>query len=95
MGSHAGVIDAFLCKLIDKVKGHDELNRLMNALNHQGFEFAEGFDLKINNYSDQENPTLRVKFVKENENGEIVYEFDKEVKLKILDEIIDDRKLAD
>jgi hypothetical protein len=90
LGSHGGVTESFLLKVIEKTKGPHERNRLVQIMPNQ-FEYTEGFEVSIN----QEGPkqTLHIAFRKENkDNPEQNFIFDEDVPLKILDEVINERK---
>ncbi|MDE1988521.1 MAG: hypothetical protein KGI39_02365, partial [Patescibacteria group bacterium] len=85
--SHQGVLESFLAKVIEKIKGIEERDKFVQALNNQGFDYAEGFDVEIKN---RESGDLAIHiFYKKEKNGEIIFEFDKDIDEETLLEIID------
>ncbi|MEK7463091.1 MAG: hypothetical protein AAB621_01865 [Patescibacteria group bacterium] len=52
MGTHQGVAECFLLKVVEKTKGENERNVLITVLNNVGFDFTEGFDVDIENTSE-------------------------------------------
>lgn len=84
-GSHQGVIECFLAKIIEKTKGVEQRDKFVQALNNQGFDYAEGFDIEIKN-KELGEPTIHISYKKEKDK-ETIFEFnedvDKDVLLKI------------
>jgi hypothetical protein len=90
MGSHAGVIDVFLCKVVEKLKGIEERNKLVESLANSGFNFAEGFDVEIDVINGE--PQMRIKYSKpKDERGE-AFEIDEVVPHEILEQMIEEGK---
>lgn len=90
MGSHAGVIDVFLCKVVEKLKGVEERNKLVESLANSGFNFAEGFDIEIDVINGE--PQMRIKYSKpKDERGE-AYDIDEVVPREMLEEMIKEGK---
>jgi len=90
MGSHAGVLDVFLCKLVEKLKGVEERNRLMESLDNNSFNFAEGFDIEIDMVGGE--PQMRIRYSKlKDERGE-AFEIDEVIPHEMLEEIIKEGK---
>ncbi len=88
MGSHAGVLDVFLCKVVEKIRGAEERDKLMAALGNNIFNFAEGFDVEIDMINGE--PQMRLRYSKpKDERGE-AYEFDEIIPKNILEEMIAD-----
>ncbi|MFA6391721.1 MAG: hypothetical protein WCW66_03120 [Patescibacteria group bacterium] len=87
MGSHAGVIDVFLCKVVEKLKGVEVRNKLVQALNNNGFNFAEGFDIEIDVINGETQ--MRIKYSKpEDERGE-AFEIDEMIPREMLEEMME------
>ena len=85
-GSHQGVIESFLAKLIEKTKGIEERDKFVKILNNQGFDYAEGFDIDIKN-KELGEPTVHISYKKE-KDGEIIFEFDEDLPKEIIDSLI-------
>lgn len=84
-GTHQGVSESFLAKVIENTKGVEERDKFIQALNNQGFDFTEGFNISILNH-DSEDPTIHLSYKKE-KDGEIVFEFNEDVSLEIIENI--------
>ena len=85
-GSHQGVLESFLAKLIEKTKGIEERNKFVEVLNNQGFDYAERFEVDIKNKESGE-PTIHLLYKKEKE-GKTVFEFDEDLPKEIIDSIV-------
>jgi len=93
LGSHASIVDSFLCKAVEKIKGTRERDKLVAALGEgEGFKTAEGYEVSIDSLSGQDQPRVRLKFSRENDDPEKSYELDEEVPLEVLDDIIKEGK---
>ena len=57
------MLESFLAKLIEKTKGIKERDRFVQALNNQGFDYAEGFDVEIRNKESGE-PIIHISYKK-------------------------------
>jgi len=93
MGSHSGVIDVFLCKLVEKIKkneGKGERDKLIAALNNQGFDFTEGFDIEIDMKKDSKEPEIKIKYNKQDAEGKELFTFNEVITQEVLDDIIGD-----
>ena len=95
MGSHMGVIDVFLCRVVEKIKGRDERDRLVQMLGNNGFDPAEGFDIEIDTLASQKEPVIRLKYNKENKDGDEVFSFNEIIPPELIRELIDEGKLED
>lgn len=82
-GSHQEVLESFLAKIIEKTKGIEERDKFVQALNNQGFDYAEGFDIEIKNKESGE-PTIHISYKKE-KDGEKIFEFDEDVDKEALE----------
>ena len=92
-GTHQGVNESFLAKVIEITKGMEERDKFVQILNNQGFDFTEGFEVGILNKGADE-PIVRVKYKKEvGEDGKkkVVFEFDEEIPFEIIEKIIKNR----
>ena len=85
-GSHQGVLESFLAKLIEKTKGIEERNKFVEVLNNQGFDFAEGFEVDIKN-KELGEPTIHLLYKKEKE-GKTIFEFDEDLPKEIIDSLV-------
>lgn len=86
MGTHQGVAESFLAKIIEKTKGKSERDLFVSILNNQGFDYAEGFDVKIETI-DGNDQQVRISFKKE-KDGEVVFAYNEIVSKEILDSLI-------
>ncbi len=87
LGSHQGVLESFLVKLIEKTKGTKEKERFVNVL-PEGFGFLEGFTVEIEKQSNQTEPQVRIKYERKSDDEEKSFQFDEVVSSSILQEII-------
>ncbi len=88
-GSHKGVIECFLAKLIEKTEGIKKRDEFIDILDKNGFGLSEGFTVYIINQKNQ--PTVVVEYQKEykTKNGEEKkFELRRRINPKIIDEII-------
>ena len=85
-GSHQGVLESFLAKLIEKTKGVEERDKFVRILNNQGFDYAEGFDVEIKNKESGES-TIHISYKKE-KDGEIIFEFNEDLSKEIINSLI-------
>ena len=92
MGSHAGVIDAFLCKVVEKVKNKEERDKLVQVLGESGFDPAEGFDIEIDTLADQKEPVVRLKYHKEDKDGHPIFDFNEVISPQLLQELVGEGK---
>ena len=85
MGSHGGVTESFLLKVIEKMKGVEERDHLV-ALMPNGFDYTEGFEMSISEKGGE--PIVHLTYRKLNDNGpEKNFEFDEDVPANIIEEI--------
>jgi len=87
-GSHLGVLESFLAKVIEKTKGEEELDHFVKTLKNQGFGFSEGFKIDIENPQEDKEPVVKISYEKKGENPEDSFEFDEKIDPSILQEII-------
>jgi hypothetical protein len=92
MGSHANVIDLFLCKLIEKTKGKEERDRLIKMLGNQMFDEAEGFDIEIVMVAGQPEVIVRYERKADKKKDEEDFVFNERVTLEVLDKLIEEGK---
>lgn len=85
-GTHQGVAESFLAKIIEQTRGKSERDVFVSALGNQGFDFAEGFRIQIDTI-DGQGQKLRISFKKEKE-GEKVYEYDEIVPREVIDNLV-------
>ena len=86
LGSHQGVLESFLAKIIEKTKGIEERNKLVEVLNNQGFDYAEGFEVDIKN-KESGDPIIHLSYKKEKE-GKTIFEFDEDLPKEIIDSLV-------
>ncbi len=89
LGTHQAVTESFLSKFIEKTKGLEDRNKFIEALDNQGFDFVEGFEVRIINKKDGELSAI-VKYRKV-ENGKRIFDLKEEVSPEILEEIINEK----
>ncbi|MFA5051979.1 MAG: hypothetical protein WC544_02860 [Patescibacteria group bacterium] len=95
LGSHMGVVDLFLTKLVDKVKGTAEQDKLIAALNKQGFSYQEGFDVVIDTIPGQDEPLVRLKYEKKDDEGKELFSFNEVIPKDILRQLIEEGKIKE
>lgn len=88
LGTHQGVGESFLIKLIEKTEGIEKRQAFVEAVKNKGFDFNESFKWKINKLKNGDK-TINFSFEKELPNGE-VFSFNEEVSKEILDEIVEE-----
>jgi len=61
LGSHQGVTESFLMKVIEKTEGREGVDRFIDSLSSRnGFDLSEGFSVNIS--GDEQEPTLTFRF---------------------------------
>lgn len=87
-GSHQAVLESFLLKLIDRVKGTGERDRLVRALGNNGFDFSEGFEIDITTENVGEEPKMHIRYIKpaKGENEEFI--FDEDIPIEFVNELV-------
>ena len=83
LGTHQGVAESFLAKVIEKMRGVAERDRLVVALGNKGFDFTEGFEFDIQSLANGERK-LHLSFKKEKEGSES-FVFDEDVPMEVVD----------
>ncbi len=87
LGSHQGLFESFLAKVIENTKGVEERNKFVDAVDKQGFGFSEGYTIEIQNHG-TEKPTIHLTYHKENkQNPEKSFEFDEDISTELVQEI--------
>jgi broad specificity phosphatase PhoE len=96
LGSHLGAVDLFLTKVVEKVKGVAERNKLMQALKGHGFDYREGFDVQIDILPGQDEPQIRIIYEKKDPEGkEVLFSFNEVVPKEILRQMVEDGKIKE
>ncbi len=96
LGSHLGAADLFLTKVVEKVKGVAERNKLMQALKGHGFDYREGFDVEIDTIPGQDEPQIRIKYEKKDPEGkEVLFSFDEVIPKEILRQMVEEGKVKE
>lgn len=90
IGSHAGAVDLFLVRLVEKSRGTEERDKLVAALKSGNFEPGEGFDIVIDSVPGAEEPRIRIRYEKRDSEGQPLYAFNETVSNDVLKELIDD-----
>lgn len=91
IGSHSGLIDLFLTRAVEKIKGQEERDKLIDVLGNQGFDFAEGFDVEIDDVKDKNQPTVRIRYEKKDKDGKELFKFDEEIPPEVMQEMIEQK----
>lgn len=91
LGSRQGVLESFLAKLIEKTKGIEERDKFVQALNNQGFDYAEGFDVEIKNKESGES-TIHISYKKE-KDGETIFQYNEDINKDVLLRITESNKV--
>lgn len=86
LGTHQGIGESFLAKVIEQTKGNAERDAFVSALSNQGFDFVEGFDVKIETI-DGKTQNIHISFKKE-KDGQVVFEYDDIVPREVIESFI-------
>ncbi|MEI6494727.1 MAG: hypothetical protein WCO03_01560 [bacterium] len=87
LGSHQTVTETFLAKVIEKTRGVGERDKFVDSLGGKGFDFSEGFGVKIIAGENGE-PTVEVKFEHPKTDKTEQYSFTGRVNADIIKDII-------
>lgn len=97
-GTHQSVGESFLIKVVEKMRGEGERDKLVAALGNQGFDPTEGFKIEILNVGEGE-PKVFLDYKKEKKSaegvGETLFQFSEEVPREVLEEIIEEGKAGE
>jgi hypothetical protein len=85
LGTHQGIGEGFLAKVIDKLHGRAERNRFVQSLKGKGFDFVEGFEADI--ITKNGEPELQVKYAHSEPGMDDYYKLNEVVSSELLDEI--------
>lgn len=85
-GSHQGILESFLLKMIEKTKGKEEADRLVKLLKNQGFDFSEGFHVDIDTSGGYS--TIKISYERRGDNPENSFIFEEEINPALLQDII-------
>jgi len=88
LSTHQGIGESFLAKVIEKTHGIETRDAFVAALDNQGFEFAEGFQVQLKNTS-QGTLEIEVSFRKE-KDGKTSFEYNGVVSQDIIRAIASD-----
>lgn len=91
LSSHQTVPESFLAKVVELTKGEDERDRLVDALDKNGFKFSEGYDIRITRNAN-DKPTLHLTFHRDNEDKPDDdrlrrFDFDEDVPIELVERI--------
>ena len=85
-GTHEGVLESFLAKVIEKTKGVEERTKFVEALENKGFDETEGFDMEIIN--DGDSKVMYITYDKFDEKGNKIFSLDENISEELLDKIV-------
>jgi broad specificity phosphatase PhoE len=90
MGTHQGVGESFLAKLMELYSGDTELrDKFVESLNNKGFDFVEGFKIYLADENARQ-PRIIVEYKHQDPNDpKKNFEFSKEFNYGMIDEIIE------
>ncbi len=99
LGTHAGVGECFLGKLIERMKGPEEKEKFLHLFDvkkidkvvNNGFDYVEGFDVRIK----QEGADKKI-FIsyKKDLPDNTQYVFEEEIPKKVIDELVEEGNLS-
>lgn len=89
-GTHQGIAESFLAKVIETTRGKDERDLFVSALNNQGFDFVDGFEVEIDTIDGKEQK-IHILFRKE-KDGKVLYEYDEILPSEVIDKLILEKK---
>ncbi len=85
LGTHQGMQESFLAKIIEKTKGLEERNKFLASVGDTGFDYIEGFETDISTKQNGEI-VIKIKYSKDKDGKS--FSFDQEVPIAIIQEII-------
>ena len=89
LGSHGGVVESFLLKVVERVKGVLERDKLLMLMPHQ-FDYTEGIDVTLVGHGPEQ--TIHIVFRKiDPQNPDRNFEFNEDVPREIIEEIMANR----
>jgi len=86
LGTHQGIAESFLAKIIEQTKGITERDTFVSALGNQGFDFTEGYDVNIETINDKDQ-NVHILFKKE-KDGKVVFEYNEIVPREVIDGLV-------
>ena len=82
------MLESFLLKLIEGVKGTGERDRLVKALGNNGFDFSEGYEIDITTENAGEEPKMHIRYTKPAKGNNEEFVFDEDIPLGLVEEIV-------
>jgi broad specificity phosphatase PhoE len=90
-GTHQGVLESFLAKVIELTRGNDERDRFVQLVNNQGFAYVEGFDVEIITAADGSGTKVYLHYDKKGDTPEKSFIFDEFIPIKLIDQILSEK----
>jgi len=87
LGTHLGIGESFLAKVIEETKGKTERDKFVAAVNGHGFDFVEGFEVKIET-DDVGKTTVRISYEKQKDDKQPGFKFDEIVPQEVIERMI-------
>ncbi|MCX6784552.1 MAG: hypothetical protein NTV81_01285 [Candidatus Komeilibacteria bacterium] len=84
-GSHGGMLEAFLLKIIETLKGKEQRDILIKLLDDENFAPTEGFKIFIDTGPDG-GQKIHVFYHKE-KDGQVLFHFDEEVSVDLINQL--------
>jgi len=94
LGSHQGILESFLAKVIEKTRGIGERDKFVQVLGNKGFDFVEGFKVEIINPvgGDPEKPEIVISYQKRDKDNNIIFDLSERIDEELIEEIIREGK---
>jgi len=90
MGTHGMIVESFVSKVIEKIRGLEVRDDFLNSIGSNGFDFVEGPKITISNKNN--NKEIVIEYQKIKEDGSY-FMFNELVGSEILEEIIEEGQL--
>ena len=87
LGTHLGIGESFLAKVIEETKGKAERDKFVAAVKGQGFDFVEGFEVKIET-DDAGKTTVRISYEKPKDDKQPGFKYDEIVPQEVIERMI-------
>lgn len=91
MGTHGGVVDSFVSKILEVTKGTEERDKFLDAVGPGGFAETQGIRVEINNHGNEQSLTFHYPA----KEGEIVSDKSVMFGQQVLDSLIAERQAFD
>lgn len=92
MGSHQPILESFLIRVTEKLKGAEARDELVKHIGDAGFSPLEGYTVTVHPPAEGGEPTIRLNYSKTDKFGNVLYSASHDIPRKVLEEIAAEKR---